>query len=139
MYVMLLDRDPDRASVIGNLLMCHGQEIDFALFGESALRRARDEPFDAILIACNIADISGLNVCNMLRHEGVHAHIVLMVEDRALDLVLAGFQAGVDDVLRAPSTPAKLRRNFSAFAVAATLSASAKRSDLMILSSISTR
>ena len=67
--------------------------------GLSALLALGEQPWpDAILLASDLADVNGIDVCRSLRHFGYRGHLLLLLDDRTRDRV-AGLDAGADDVI----------------------------------------
>ena len=100
--MLLVDSDASRATTVANWLMGSGHEVDFAHDSDAALSLVHGHRFDACMIAATSRDPQGANLCRRLRGEGVACPIVILLADASLKSLLAGFDAGADDVFRAP-------------------------------------
>ena len=102
MLVLLVDGDGARATSVANYMTAQGHEIDFSRDGESGIALAHANRFDACIVGSDLRDLTGVEVCRRLRREGVGYPIIILGADTSLESVLAGFDAGADDVFRAP-------------------------------------
>lgn len=68
--------------------------------GLSALLALRDQPWPmAIVLASELPDVSGLEVCSSLRSFGYRGHLLLLLRAGQRGEKVAGFDAGADDVI----------------------------------------
>jgi PAS domain S-box-containing protein len=97
--VLVVDDNVDAAQTLASVLVNHGQEVRTAYGGQSALEIAAQWRPDAVFLDLGMPDMSGLEVCRLLR-ESMHAATPLIVactgwgrqEDRARSSA-AGFDA----------------------------------------------
>jgi DNA-binding response OmpR family regulator len=101
-----------------------GFRVLWAETGQQALQLARGEKPDLILLDIRLPDISGLDVCRMLRAEGKRMPILMLTaRDEEVDKVL-GLELGADDYVVKPYSlrelisriRALLRRAYGEFA-----------------------
>ena len=64
--------------------------------------------FDAILIAADLPDGDGAQLCTRLRERGVTTPIILLSQDSSEDEVVRGLDAGANDYLVTPLRPNEL-------------------------------
>jgi len=68
--------------------------------GRSTLLALRETPWPtAILIANDLPDLSGFEICRSLRGFGYGGHLLLMVEADQSGLLIAALDSGADDVI----------------------------------------
>ena len=89
-----------------------GYQVLTAEDGEQALRRARSERPDLVVLDIQLPDKSGLEVCRELKSDpetrGIYV-ILLTALGRERDEE-AGLQSGADEFLTKPFSPRELRR-----------------------------
>jgi DNA-binding response OmpR family regulator len=100
--VLVVDDEPNLASLICRWLGRHGHATDVARTGEEALCRTSVTNYDAVLLDIGLPGISGLETCRRLREQGVTTSILLISafdsgSDRA-----HGVEVGADDYLVKP-------------------------------------
>ena len=79
-----------------------GHEVRVAADGEAALRMARQEPPDLIVLDIMLPKMDGFEVCRTLRQESPAMPILMLTaRDEELDKVL-GLELGADDYLTKP-------------------------------------
>jgi len=66
--VLLVDDEPDFLLVMEKLLRRHGYAVVEAIDGKGALRKAREESPDAVLLDVMMPDINGWEVCRKLKN-----------------------------------------------------------------------
>lgn len=82
--------------------------------GESALQRARETPFDLILLDVMLPRKDGFEVCRELRRGGCQTTIILLAaRGREAERVM-GLELGADDCVTKPFSPRELRARVKA-------------------------
>jgi DNA-binding response OmpR family regulator len=88
---------------IASLLKRAGHSVEEASSGRMALHCALTQPPDVLLLDIGLPDLSGLEVCRLLREQSLRQVPVLMLTARdTLPDKLEGFAAGADDYLVKP-------------------------------------
>lgn len=86
-----------------NDLAVEGYRLRHLRNGLSALLALRDQPWPlAILLANDLPDVSGLEVCRSLRAFGYGGHLLLLLHHEQAGQRVAGLDAGADGVLETP-------------------------------------
>ncbi|MFQ5800752.1 MAG: response regulator, partial [Candidatus Hydrothermarchaeales archaeon] len=67
--VLLVDDEPDFLVVMDKLLKRQGYEVSEAINGKGALKKAREERPDVMLLDVMMPDIEGWEVCKMLKKD----------------------------------------------------------------------
>jgi two-component system alkaline phosphatase synthesis response regulator PhoP len=104
-------------------LVKHGYQVDCVGTGEDALKSARREPPDLIVLDLMLPAVDGLEVCRRLKSEPKTRDVpIVMLTAKGEDTdVVAGLERGADDYIAKPFSPkvltarirALLRRNES--------------------------
>ncbi|NTU85300.1 MAG: response regulator transcription factor [Chloroflexales bacterium] len=99
--ILVVDDDPKIASVVGRGLRFEGFDVRTAVDGNEALRTARDDPPDLIILDLMLPGIDGLEVCRRLRR-GTNAPILMLTARDSVPDRVAGLNSGADDYLAKP-------------------------------------
>ena len=108
--VLVAEDEGDVAELIRHHLMKDGYDVVLARTGSEALRRAREDKPDLILLDIMIPQMNGWEVCRCLKQAAETAATpVIMVSGRVEegDKVL-GFELGADDYVTKPFSPREL-------------------------------
>jgi two-component system phosphate regulon response regulator PhoB len=108
--ILVVDDEPDALELIGFNLKNAGYEVFTAEDGNSALKKARAQKPDLILLDLMIPEVDGLEVCKILRRDDATSKIpIIMVTAKAaeLDRVL-GLELGANDYVTKPFSPREL-------------------------------
>ncbi|MDM4767935.1 response regulator [Pelomonas sp. SE-A7] len=105
--VLLAEDDPVNQMVVWSLLQAAGLEVDMVGDGAQALRRARVQRYDAILMDMEMPEMNGLDACRAIRRDTVHAltPIVALTGNAFSSDREACLAAGMDDFLPKPVAP----------------------------------
>lgn len=108
--ILVVDDEPDVLELVGFNLKAAGFTVITAEDGAQALKRARQEAPDLIVLDVMLPDVDGLEACRVLRREAATANIpIIMLTARAaeVDRVL-GLELGADDYVTKPFSPREL-------------------------------
>jgi two-component system OmpR family response regulator len=108
MRILLVEDDPQSASLTVQALQREGHLVGVATDGREGLTRGACEPWDLLVVDRMLPHLDGLSLVRMLRAGGVTAPALFLT---ALDEVgdrVAGLQAGGDDYLTKPFSVAEL-------------------------------
>ena len=104
--ILLVDDDPRAIQQMGKILSSEGS-IRFATNGDDALRLAKEEPPDLIVLDADMPGMSGFEVCALLKGDeklaGVPVVFVTSHRDEAFEL--QGFDVGASDFITKPVNP----------------------------------
>jgi DNA-binding response OmpR family regulator len=108
--VLLADDDPALRRLIGTTLGTEDFDLLQAVDGEEALRIARQEHPELVLLDVNMPKLDGFEVCRHLKTEPETSGIkVVMLTARATEVDRArGREAGADDYFIKPFSPVQL-------------------------------
>jgi CheY-like chemotaxis protein len=117
--VLLVDDEPDVLHLLSLTLRPEGFDLLTASDGDAALRLARTERPDLIMLDWNLPGLDGLAVCRALRAESDprlrDVPIVLLTAQATTQDMQEGFAAGVTDFLTKPFKPPHLRTRVRAW------------------------
>lgn len=104
MRILIADDDPVSQMILTIHLSRLGHEIVAVSDGASALDRLRKEPLDIAIIDWMMPELSGLDVCRILRKGGEdrYTYIILLTGKDGSNDIVAGLDAGADDYLTKP-------------------------------------
>jgi DNA-binding response OmpR family regulator len=108
--ILVVDDEPDAVELIAFNLKAAGYEVTTAADGDEALRKARTQLPDLIVLDLMLPEVDGLEVCKILRRDTATAAIpIVMLTAKAaeIDRVL-GLELGADDYLTKPFSPREL-------------------------------
>jgi two-component system phosphate regulon response regulator PhoB len=109
-HILIVDDEPDLASLVEFNLRQAGLETSIALTGEQALQLARLRAPDVVLLDLMLPDISGKEVCRRLRADPATRSVpIVMLTARGEEADrIEGFEVGADDYVTKPFSPREL-------------------------------
>ncbi|MEA2640203.1 MAG: hypothetical protein QOF51_1597 [Chloroflexota bacterium] len=105
--ILVVDDEPMVTEVVGRYLQREGFDVSLAGDGEEALRLARAERPDLVVLDLMLPRIDGLEVCRTLRRDSRIPIIMLTAKGEEIDRIL-GLELGADDYLVKPFSPGEL-------------------------------
>jgi DNA-binding response OmpR family regulator len=106
--ILVVEDEPGIALGLQNDLILEGYSVEVAEDGETASRRARDAPFDLILLDVMLPRKDGFAVCRELRRAGLKTPIILLTARAQEAEKVLGLQLGADDYVTKPFSPLEL-------------------------------
>jgi sigma-B regulation protein RsbU (phosphoserine phosphatase) len=107
--ILIVEDEPGIAFSLESDLQAEGYEVAIVADGVEAVRRARREAFDLILLDVMLPHKDGFQVCRELRQGGLPTPIVMLTaKTHEFDKVL-GLDVGADDYVTKPFSPRELR------------------------------
>lgn len=112
--ILVVEDEPGIAMALEDDLTLEGYQVEVTGDGLEAVKRARAQAFDAILLDVMLPGKDGFEVCRDLRRHGVQTPI-LMLTARALEAEkVMGLEAGADDYVTKPFGVRELRARVAA-------------------------
>jgi DNA-binding response OmpR family regulator len=112
--ILIVEDDPAIAIALEDDLRLEGYAVEVVHDGEAASRRAREAPFDMILLDLMLPKKDGFEVCREIRRAGVDSKILMLTARiQETDKVL-GLDLGADDYVTKPYSPKELRARIRA-------------------------
>ena len=101
--ILLVDDEAPLRDALAEQLELHDEfATTQAGSGAEALERAKDGPFDLLLLDVGLGDLDGREVCKMLRKAGVKCPVIMLTAaDRDADTIL-GLESGANDCVAKP-------------------------------------
>tara|TARA_B100001109_G_C18862055_1_gene474556 strand:+ start:3875 stop:4555 length:681 start_codon:yes stop_codon:yes gene_type:complete len=99
---LLIEDNVSLAQTVIAYFDLEGIDCDYASNGSQGLELALLNDYQVILLDINLPRINGLEVCEMIRKQGVDIPVMMLTARDSLEDKLAGFDAGTDDYLVKP-------------------------------------
>ncbi len=106
-HILVVDDEPYITDVVTAALRFEGFVSDEASTGARALERARENPYDLIVLDVMLPDIEGFEVCRRLRSWGVSTPVLFLTARDSTADKLSGLAEG-DDYVTKPFSPDEL-------------------------------
>jgi DNA-binding response OmpR family regulator len=137
--ILLVDDEPLIRETVAEALEADGLRVVTAANGREALLRFRDDPPDLVLLDLMLPELSGMEVCRIIRRESAVPIVMLTARDSEVDKVV-GLELGADDYVTKPFSlrelqarvRAHLRRQDSAAIPAPGPAPSARPADVLL-------
>ncbi|MEW6054347.1 MAG: diguanylate cyclase [Nitrospirota bacterium] len=102
--ILLVEDDPLQAEITRNTLESKGFDVILASGGKAAIKIAKTEPVDVILLDFILPDLDGNEVCRFLKHvENTRAiPIIALTIKGSTEEKVTGLDSGADDYLSKP-------------------------------------
>jgi two-component system, OmpR family, response regulator MprA len=99
--ILVVEDDPRLAATLERVLGAEAYDVEAAGDGSDALRRARERPFDLVVLDIMLPGLDGIAVCRKLRATGPVPILLLTALGGTEDRV-RGLDSGADDYLVKP-------------------------------------
>jgi DNA-binding response OmpR family regulator len=99
--ILVVDDEPTLRETLAEALDADGYRVVTAGDGREALARFRAEPPDLVLLDIMLPELSGIEVCRIIRRESDVPIVMLTARDAELDKVV-GLELGADDYVTKP-------------------------------------
>ena len=112
--ILIVEDEPGIAMALEDDLTLEGYRVEVIRDGIAAVKRAREEPFDAILLDVMLPGKDGFEVCRELRRSGVRTPILMLTARAQEAEKVLGLEAGADDYVTKPFGVRELRARIAA-------------------------
>lgn len=102
MRILVVEDETDLALTLKKALEENSFAIDVAFEGEDALFKAREIPYDAIILDLMLPRLDGWNMLDALRRAGTRTPVLILTARDATDDKVRGLNLGADDYLTKP-------------------------------------
>ncbi len=99
--MLLVEDDPSIREITALGLNAAGYRVSTSSEGRDGLMRAKQEPFDVILLDVMLPSLDGFEVCREIRKESRVPVIMLTARTDTIDVVV-GLESGADDYVTKP-------------------------------------
>ena len=108
MRILVAEDEPRIAAAVARGLRREGMAVDVAPDGESALFKARVNPYDVVVLDRDLPLVHGDDVCRELAAEQPATKVLMLTAARSTDALVEGLALGADDYLPKPFRFAEL-------------------------------
>jgi DNA-binding response OmpR family regulator len=112
--ILVVEDEPAIALGLEDDLKMEGYEVEVVADGNIAVRRARETPFDLILLDVMLPGKDGFEVCRELRHAGLRVPILMLTAKTQEAEKVMGLELGADDYVTKPFGTRELRARVKA-------------------------
>lgn len=112
--ILVVEDEPDLLLGLEDDLKLEGYEVEAVRDGEAASRRAREQPFDLIILDVMLPHKDGFEVCRELRRAGLRTPMILLTAKTQESDKVLGLELGADDYVTKPFSPRELRARVKA-------------------------
>jgi len=102
LHILVVDDEPNLAELLTAALRYEGWSVRAVLDGQSAIRAARQDPPDAIVLDIMLPDLDGLTVLRRIREHDPEVPVVFLTARDSVEDRVAGLTAGGDDYVTKP-------------------------------------
>ena len=107
--ILVVEDEPTLRETLAEALEAEGYRVVTAADGREALASFRAEPPDLVLLDLMLPELSGLEVCRIIRAESAVPIVMLTASDAEVDKVV-GLELGADDYVTKPFSLRELPR-----------------------------
>ena len=108
MQVLVVEDDVRLGQALGHILEENGYGVDVVHDGASGLDYAASDLYDVIILDVMLPKMDGFAVASELRRKGVGTPVLLLTARDAVADKITGLDAGADDYMTKPFSPAEL-------------------------------
>ena len=112
--LLVVEDEPGIAFALEADLQSEGYGVTVATTGDDAVRAARAEAFDLVLLDVMLPGKDGFEVCRELRRGGMRTPIILLTAKSQEAEKVMGLELGADDYITKPFSPRELRARIKA-------------------------
>ena len=112
--ILVVEDEPSIAFALEADLRTEGYGVTVTSTGDDALRLARDESFDLILLDVMLPGTDGFEVCRSLRRGDSRTPIIMLTAKAGEAEKVMGLELGADDYVTKPFSPRELRARIKA-------------------------
>lgn len=112
--ILVVEDEPDLLLGLEDDLKLEGYEVEAVRDGETASQRAREQPFDLIILDVMLPRKDGFEVCRELRRAGLRTPMILLTAKTQESDKVLGLELGADDYVTKPFSPRELRARIKA-------------------------
>jgi DNA-binding response OmpR family regulator len=112
--ILIAEDEANIALALEDDLKKEGYEVEVVNDGERACARARETPFDLILLDIMLPRKDGYDVCRDLRRARVRTPILMLTAKTEEAEKVLGLELGADDYVTKPYSPRELRARIKA-------------------------
>lgn len=105
--ILVVDDEHKIVDVVKSYLENSGYNVSFAFNGKDAYEKLEKEDFSLVILDWMLPDITGEDICRMLRHKS-DIPVIMLTAKVEEENILHGFDFGADDYVTKPFSPRQL-------------------------------
>ena len=105
--ILLIDDDRAMSEMLAEFLRPEGYSVHLTFTAKGGMRAAVDGGFVLIILDVMLPDMSGFEVLSMIRKNS-HIPVIMLTTRSGVNDRISGLEAGADDYIPKPFTPAEL-------------------------------
>lgn len=113
--ILVVDDVSDNRLLESLFLRRMGAEVEFAINGLEAIKKASEGDHDAILMDLHMPVLDGIRATSRLRNEGYTKPIIAVTADGQQAMRRLAFEVGFDDYIAKPMTMLQLMHSLNRF------------------------
>jgi DNA-binding response OmpR family regulator len=102
MRILVVEDDPRMAELLRRGLSQDRHTVDVAGDGLTGLERARNQPYDTIVLDVMLPGLDGFGVARKLRNGGIQTPVLVLTARDSVPDIVRGLDIGADDYLTKP-------------------------------------
>ena len=109
--IVIIEDDPTMRHLLSKKLAPEGFECHMAANGTLGLKACREQKPDIVLMDVHLPDHNGIELCKTIKSDPTLRHIPVLIftgESSGVDKKIEGLDAGADDYILKPFSPAEL-------------------------------
>ncbi|GGZ12931.1 DNA-binding response regulator [Echinicola pacifica] len=100
--ILLVEDDSRVSAFIIKGLQEEGYEVTLAMDGRQGFDYVKSHSFDVLILDIMVPELNGIELCRLIREEGVSSPILFLTALGSAENVVTGLDAGADDYLSKP-------------------------------------
>jgi len=113
--ILVVEDEPGIAMALEDDFRSEGYEVEVIGDGEAASSRAREQPFDVIVLDLMLPRKDGFEVCRELRRAGVRTPVLMLTAKTQQKDKLLGQETGADEYITKPFEIDELMKKIKAY------------------------
>ena len=106
--VLIVEDESNLADALAHILKEHHMNVEVVANGPDGLAYAESGLYDVVVLDVMLPGLDGIEVCRTLRARGVSTPVLMLTARSEVRDKVAGLDAGADDYLTKPFSPAEL-------------------------------
>ena len=102
MRILVVEDDKDLCLTIAKGLKYSGHAVDTCFYGNEALEKTIDNPYNLIILDLNLPQIDGLDILKAIRETNNIVKILILTARTSIEDKVAGLDLGANDYLTKP-------------------------------------
>jgi DNA-binding response OmpR family regulator len=102
MHILIIEDELRLGRLLRRSLEANMHVVDVVTEGAVGLANARERAYDVIILDLGLPDMDGLDVCRLMRADGVETPVLMLTARDEVEDRVGGLDAGADDYLGKP-------------------------------------